>query len=421
MTGQFALVEGQRTPLTLAMPPVGKGGEADVFRTSTLPDTVVKIYHRRHGVTHANRAKLQAMIERPPEHLVSRVNGRVLPVFAWPTHIVEDAQRECAGFLMPEIPLQQAATLQVFMSRTTMSRALSKEDCCLPRRVQICRNLASAIAEIHRQHHYCVDIKPQNIYLFKDTGIVCLVDNDSFAISGNGGERFTASAYSPEYVAPELLNNNLAANSVCDDRQDRFALAVLMFRLLDNGLHPFQGIPGIDTDEWNIDFCIRQGYYPHGTAAHASIKPSASSTYDLWDEATRQMFDRAFTSTRPSERPSAAEWRNHFDQLQRTKGTFVRCSKASTDVLHIHFAGRDCPECRLESMNAGFSHIAPPPAPAPAPTPTAAPLEPLHPLRSGALGDHTPLPAPDPSNRKWLYVMLAAAFAGVMVLWIVNM
>lgn len=393
---QYAMVGGRRTRLALAESVIGRGGEAQVFRALNLPGQAAKIYNDALNESHASRDKLEAMILAPPENATGHAHGHTLSLFAWPTVVIEREDGVCSGFLMPEIPLDRAVSLLAFMSLDDRDRLLSSEDSSLPRRLQVCRNLAAVVAEIHRQRHYVVDIKPQNIYLFKDTGIVCLVDNDSFAIAGCDGRRFPASAYSSEYIAPELLANGRPASSVDDDRQDCFALAVLMFRLLDNGLHPFQGRPTREVNEWNIDLCVEKGFYPHGREPHPAIKPAPSSTSDLWDPLTMAMFDRAFAGV-PSSRPGAIEWRDHFDRLQQSDGLFVKCARKPTSVMHIHFAHLGCPECRLESLDAVEPPSPPPPEPEPGPGPISG----------------TPPPAPK-KNYAWAYVLAGIVGIGVI-------
>jgi serine/threonine protein kinase len=352
MPNYFITSGGQRQSLRLDPQPIGRGGEANVYRVAGMPGCLAKIYHRPASAADGTRAKLEAMLQRPPQTMASIVNGKDLPLFAWPTHVVDDDAGLCAGFLMPEIPLDRAVTLGKYMGRSLMKRGLSQDDQSLPRRILVCRNLASVIAELHRQKHYFVDIKPQNIYMFRDTGTICLVDNDSFSIAGiDNGPRFPASAYSSEYLAPELLRNGMGASSVVSDAQDRFALAVLMFQILNNGLHPFQGSPRGPADEWNIDLCVKLGYYPHGLVPHAAIAPSRSSCHDCWDVQTRQLFDRAFTAA-PSQRPSAVEWRSHLERLHQDRTAFQRCAMKPDDVLHLHFAALPCPECRLTGLDA---------------------------------------------------------------------
>lgn len=375
MSGYALAAPGGRTTIQLDGSAIKSGGEGDIFRVAARPGYLAKIYHGRNTSSRFNRRKTEAMIARPPERMSNSISGTTLPLFAWPTHVIEDASGQGVGFLMPEIPTDRAVTLSKYMSRQLANRHLSEDDRSLPRRFQLCRNLAAAIAELHRQHHYFVDLKPENIFMFKDTGIVCLIDNDGFSIDGGGGERFPAQTYTSQYLAPELLRNNIPPANISDDFQDRFALAALMFQILDNGLHPFQGTPQIQTEDWNIDYCVRNGYYPHGLKPNPAIAPSAASVHDCWDLATRTLFDRAFAGSQPSDRPTAAEWRNHFEQYAQANGRFERCALEPKLVTHIRLAGKDCPECRLADL------IRQPPLPSPPPEPPEND-DPLPPIQS---------------------------------------
>ena len=394
------IFQGVREPLSLDATPLGSGGEAAIYRVRSLPGMVAKIYHPGAAGARTPRAKLEAMLAQPPQTMTSRVGHLELPQFAWPTHVVEDMGGRCAGFLMPEIPMERVVSLSKYTALTLARRALSLDDQSLPRRLTVCRNLAAAIADIHRQQHYFVDIKPQNIFMFKDTGIVCLLDNDSFSIAGHDGSpRFAATAYSSQYMAPELLRQALSPASVVDDTQDRFAMAVLMFQILNNGRHPFQGIPRRFAEEWNDDLCVTKGYYPYGVTPHPDIAPSPGSIHDCLDLATRRLFDRAFTAA-PAQRPSAMDWRNHFDALQTGKETFIRCQRKPDDVLHLHFSGLPCQQCRLDELDA---NVAAPQA-TPASVPSGAPAKP----QSGR-----PARA---SGWRWTYALAVAAVVLVIVL-----
>lgn len=349
---------------------LGSGAEGDVYKVESLGNCVAKIYRPPNIPP---REKLQAMLARPPESLCIKVSEKIFYMLAWPTHFIENSHGELIGFLMPEIPFNHAVKLSKYSTRLQMQRSLSPDDNSLPRRVWICRNLAAVIAELHRQDHYVVDLKPENIYLFKDTGIVCLVDNDSFSIAAAtpSGPRFPATVFSPEYIAPELLINRLSPQSVTTNTQDNFALAIIIFQVLNNGIHPFQGIPKTQLkasdSEWNIDICVEKGYYAYGLQPHAAIAPNPASTHEYWANSTRELFDRAFAS-HPNQRPTAEEWRNHLEWLHGASGIFTRCIKKPDDVKHIHFSGMPCPECKFDNPpDRQPPSVFPPPPPSPSP------------------------------------------------------
>lgn len=391
MSDLYLCSQGGRTAIRLAGAAIKSGGEGDIFRIEDYAGCLAKIYHGRNTSSRFNRDKIEAMIARPPEHMTASAGTLDLPLFAWPTHVIENASGQGIGFLMPEIPTDRAVTLAKYMSRQSGIRYLSDEDRSLPRRYQLCRNLAAAIGELHRQHHYFVDLKPENIFMFKDTGIICLIDNDGFSIDAGNGTRFAAQTYTSQYLAPELLRKNLSPSSITNDSQDRFALAALMFQILNNGLHPFQGVPLIETEDWNVDYCVRNGFYPCGLQPNPSIRPSEASVHDCWEQSTRLLFDRAFTGAHPEGRPTAVEWRNHLNAFVLSTDKFIRCEREPSKVLHIHLGGLPCPECRLTD------------------------LVPEHPMGGPAI-DGIEVPPPDPNNRKWLYMMLGIAVFIILTL-----
>lgn len=395
MTYAFIVEQGRRTPIELEAE-LWRGGEGSVLGVKHRPDQVAKIILK--GSSHFPRAKIEAMMASPPEHLQQLVGASSLPMFAWPAAVIEDQKGQATGFVMPRIDRNRAVTLEKYMTRIAAAKALSDEDRSLGRKMHICRNLAAAAAELHRQNHFIVDLKPANVLMFKDTGVVCFIDNDSFSIAAQNGSRFPATAYSQEYLAPELLKGALKPESVINDWQDRFALAVMMFQILNHGIHPFQGAPTIDSEDWNNDFCVRNGYYPYGRTPSQAARPLDASTHDCWDDQTRDLFDRTFTAARPSQRTSAAEWREHFDRMIRGTGKLVRCDRYPSLVTHIHVAGKACQECRFEQLATIIADPPPPP--------------------NSSHGISSPLPPPEPGNRKWLYVLAAVVL--IIVIGIAN-
>lgn len=53
-----------------------------------------------------------------------------------------------------------------------------------------------------------------------------------------GGERFPAGQFTAEYLAPEFQKTGKVPEKQ-EEWQDRFALAVILFQLLNFGLHPY--------------------------------------------------------------------------------------------------------------------------------------------------------------------------------------
>lgn len=375
----FIVKGNSRRAVKLAGKPLSQGGVGAVFKTPDVPGALIKIYHRSSAISQFERPKIQAMINKPPTPLSIRHDKREFPIFAWPSHIIEDHKQEGIGFAMPEAG--NAVRLSAFLMRSELDiQNISANDRSLPTRIQIARNLASAIASLHKQQHYIIDMKPENIMVFRDTGLVCIIDCDGMCISSST-RRYAATAFTPGYLMPEVMRNNQDPRGLQTDHQDRFSLAVILFQLCQqhNGVHPYQGKLQIPVSDNSIDYNVKEGLYAYGLAPDRRIMPSPMSTHDCWEKSTLELFDRAFSAQRPSKRPSAAEWRDHFDSL--THIGYQRCQKLPDEVTHIHFKEKACPECRITGGGAAPANPAARPLPQ-APQPSTIPPRAIQPVQS---------------------------------------
>jgi serine/threonine protein kinase len=295
-------------------------------------------------------AKILAMIANPPSRLTDQRGSGRTGQLAWPIAILSDDKDQDVGFLMPVVDLKVSFPLDYFYDQTLFKRLKSPNEAALSFKLEIARNLSSIVAELHKQGHYFIDMKPQNIRVTLESHDVCLLDCDGFSIFGNG-RRYPAELISTDYIAPEVQRRNSSPADLTEP-QDRYALAVILFQLLDRGTHPFQGIvtaPNITVN--TNDEKAAAGLYPHGLISDARIKPRPQSTHHLWGEDTRTLFDRAFTSNSPNERPSAQEWTDHFKSLLDNK-VLVRCDRMPDSLEHIRFRGKGCPACYLIGLPA---------------------------------------------------------------------
>lgn len=327
-----AYQDARGEPVVLAEE-LGAGGEGSVFALRGRPDLCAKIYRPDKAVRRAD--KVRAMLVRRPSWLLRRA-------LAWPVaplHTAHDAT--FAGFVMPtRRGMIELFRLIVPDERMQIAGWLTQRDLC-----GVAARLAGVVAGVHRAGHCVGDLKPQNILVAPTSGRVALIDTDSFQICDpRSGSVHRSIVVTPEYAAPELIGRDLAAV----DRtpaSDRFALAVLIHQILLGGAHPFAGelAPGHGGGSVeHIHGRIRRGLCPlvPGAAAirpaHGAL-PLATLPVDL-----RELFTRCFGPghTRPSERPSAAQWQR---ALARASEAMVRCPES-----HVHTYARElarCPWC----------------------------------------------------------------------------
>jgi hypothetical protein len=319
------------------------GGAGHVYQDPTDPGLVIKIYKDR-ATARAHRDKVLAMLDNPPGQQIISSNGRRYVQIAWPQGVVETGSGEFAGFSMPLVLLSDTKSGADIVQRKRRQQSGLRED--FPFRITVGRNMASVVRELHDRGHFVIDLHEANVKVYEQDGFICLLDTDGYSVDDRRGGRFPAAFVLSEIVGPEGQGQRYQD---LGEEQDRYALAVLLFKLLNEGLNPFQGVPkaGQTVPNGLIDR-IKLGLYAYGLQPGSVQAPSPSSIHDWLDTDTRALFDRAFASGPP--RPTAEEWRDHFDDL------LSRLQPCPKDDEHWHFSG-GCPWCNAPRPPASSAKI----------------------------------------------------------------
>jgi DNA-binding helix-hairpin-helix protein with protein kinase domain len=343
---------------------LGRGGTAFVYKVMfNNKYYTLKLYHENHE---SNKDKLLFLINNPPHPMYFDEQKQDYPLYSWPISLVYKSEEVNAsistsinlstefkdkhltrtiGFISPLIDDHKSKTLDFFYDYTLSKRLKESYNDSLSFKIRILRNLAKSISNLHQLGVYVVDIKPQNIRVFEGTNIVSILDCDSFQISAqDNASIFKADMISAGYIAPEFLNTDLSAASF-GENQDLYALAVIIFQLMNKGIHPFQGIINDHNITANTnDEKAAAGLYPYGIIKHPSISPKKESIHQYFLPTTRLLFDRAFIPGK--DRPSASEWFNHFESILSSKD-IVRCKTFPDDTNHMHFRSMPCTACAI--------------------------------------------------------------------------
>ena len=309
---------GARAPLVLSPVPFAGDAEVALHHVEGRPGVAVRLY-RREGDAALRRARLAAMVARPPEGTA----------FAWPTALVEDATGRCCGCLLADLGAGPHATLA---DDLTLGRATPA------RRLRLGRDLAAAVAELHRLGHAVIDLTPRRVLLRDGAdddsrSSLVLTGLDSVSVQGPQRQCFPGTVRASPWLAPELLQDDTAAVPRTDYQQDRFALAVLLFQLLNHGLHPFQALSRDPARPLTLTDNVRRQRYAYGRQPHPEVAPEPTSVHDSWDETTRALFEQAFTST---DRPPASRWRDHLDALRAAPRSLLEGFILTIGVVSNH-------------------------------------------------------------------------------------
>lgn len=280
-------------------PQIGRaGGEGSVYSVKDNPAVVAKIYHQ--PVATEKVAKLK--------YLAQNVTPGLKQCAAWPLFTLFDG-RSARGFVMREVSGKEVH--HVYGSRDRVVDFPGRNWDFL---VNTARNCAAAFDEVHAIGAVIGDVNEGN-FLVQPSGNVTLIDCDSFQIS-NGTTSWTCDVGIPWWTPPELQGRSFRGLARTTNH-DLFGLALLVFKLLFMGQHPYAGRPSTDFDE-----AIRKGLYAFSrTAATRGVTPPPYTfpVAALPDEYTSK-FERAFQLN--LSRPTAKEWVHTLDSLMRT---IVQC------------------------------------------------------------------------------------------------
>jgi len=324
---------------------LGEGAAGKVYALPDMRGFAAKIYHgdaecRKH------EAKIELMLANPPELPALAYENKSYPQIAWPEAKLFDRAGKFIGFVMPEIDFARSTSLVNLLQKS--SRRAEKISDYYGYRVLVARNLAAVFVELHRTGHHMIDMKPANLRFYPAVSWMAVVDTDGFSIAGPD-RRMPAEQVSDEYIAPESWQRKPAELGL---EQDLFALAVIVFQLLDNGVHPFAGSPKAGSNQaTDLQARIQGGLYPYGLEPHPEIGPSTASVHRMFKRSTRVLFDRAFA--RGGTRPSAQEWRDHLDQLV---DSLTPCAVKPHE--HAHF-GAGCGFCGHDARVEAAARNAP--------------------------------------------------------------
>ena len=324
--------------------PIGKsGGAGEVFTIEDKPAYVAKIYHTtiRDAQLAQYARKIRWMIRNKPDlpEIPTEYEGVVQ--LAWPVALVMKGST-FAGFVMEKIDFDRTMELDYLLTRRQAAGEGFEAD--FGKLVTVCYNLASLIDCLHSKKIAVVDLKPINLKVYKSELYVSILDCDGFHIYSDG---FVARApqVTPEYLAPEFHDKAVTH----PEAQDWFALATIIFRLLNYGIHPFAGIAaGRHPYPPELSGRIKLGLYSYGKCPSSNIRAAPASVHECFPDSIRELFDRSF-ATGARGRASAYEWATVLSAFaNKGMGNMSRCDKG-----HLKFAGKSCPTCLREGIIRG--------------------------------------------------------------------
>ena len=308
---------------------ISSGGEGTVYAVPEQPGAVVKIY--RQTPTPETCDKLVAMLANPPAQSAADL--------VWPTGLAKDRYGTTIGFFMPRLP-NGSLPLQKLL--TPASRDLAQIRIGLESLARIAANLAIAVAHVHDSNNTSGkirravgDLNESNIFA-TGNGLVRIIDTDSFQIG-----RFRCGVGKPDYTPPELQGVRFETVDRTPNH-DSFALAVMIFRLLTQGQHPYVGANNPTSAADSPEQRIKNHQYPpkiDAAGGNLIISDRYKKARRSLPPALQSAFAKAFNN-QGQPRPTASEWAKLLNnEIQK----MVTCPDG-----HRKFANAVCLEGALD-------------------------------------------------------------------------
>ncbi len=284
--------------------PFAQGGEAAVHTVTAYPSVVVKLYHpdvlRKRCDT--LRAKIDIMTSEP-----EFASFKQHSCLAWPRFSVFDERGKWAGYAM-----RKAAGVRMNVLAHAMAYREEFPGLDRPAIVAYLLSLLDALQELHEAGVMVGDYNPSNFLCDPDSNSVTLIDCDSWQINAPD-KTFRCAVAAPDMLPPELQGKELGkVNRTLES--EYFSLAILLFKALMLGRHPYDVVGGAGPVE-----NIRKGYFPYGQGGGGIPK---GPWFNIWSHLPfklKEQLVRTFKegAADASARTSIPEWIDVLKLYQR--------------------------------------------------------------------------------------------------------
>jgi formylglycine-generating enzyme required for sulfatase activity/serine/threonine protein kinase len=319
---------------------LGEGGEAGVFCVAAM-GMAAKIYHRP-DPRYAD--KLKVMLANPPADPAS-AQGHVS--IAWPSDLLLH-QGAFRGYVMPLVE-GMLPLVNFYVPKLRREKRPLFDYYYL---VTAALNVATAMRALHERDYVIGDVNESNI-LVSDRALATVVDTDSFQVADAAtGAIYRCLVGKPEFTPPELQAPGTNFARVDRAREhDSFGLAVMLFQLLMEGTHPFDGVYSGPGEPPSIDERIAHGHFPHADGASGPNRPKPMApSFGMLEPGLQRLFVQCFVEghRHPSARPDAAAWRV---ALEKARPLMRTCP---ANERHRHWGHVPCPWCERMRRMRGF-------------------------------------------------------------------
>lgn len=315
-------LQGQRYTLGAQ---VAAGGEGRIHQVVGLRNQLIKLA----------KGSIDADLAEKLRVLIARRTPELERYTAWPIDLVSDERAKPVGFVMNRI----TDVVDIHMAYGPGSRRDTFPNADFRFLLRVATNIARMFALMESQRIVIGDVNHGSIGV-SSAATVTLFDIDSIQIEANG-KVYRCRVGVADFTPPELQGRDFKEIDQTA-QHDRFRLAILLFKLLFLGRHPYVGVFS-GRGEMTVERAIREHRFVYGSLAiqWEMRPPPGALTLNAHGDAIVQLFERAFAGAALHRgRPTPTEWIRAIGDLERD---LVACGSS-----HHHARGKPCPWCAVE-------------------------------------------------------------------------
>lgn len=275
------------------------GGEGEIWYVEGDDHRCVKVFHPHRSCPEMEE-KIRAMQNSP----LKTPPGTGM---CWPTGVITSAssQSRFMGYVMTRLDERYTPV------HTWYDKPVQDFSFCL----KSAGRLARIVDVVHSSGHCIGDLRENNVFI-SASGDICLIDTDSFQITDPlSSKTWFCRVGTGEYLPPELIDGSFEKEDIDRLFADRFALAVLIFRFLMQGAHPYQARGPLIEDAPTTPDKILRGLFAYEKKIPGLYPPEYAPPYDRIPGPIRALFREAFVigHQHPQARPEPSRWISVLD------------------------------------------------------------------------------------------------------------
>lgn len=306
---------------------IERGGEGEIFALRERPNVIVKRYHPE------LLAQRGAELHRKVEAMRTLRDSDITRDVCWPLIRVYDQQQRWIGFAMYRARGMKMSLLAHALLYPRYFPGLDRR-----RIVGYLIRFIEIVQQLHAANVCIGDYNLNNVFCVPNSEQITLIDCDSYQLRVDG-TFYPCPVGSPD-MTPKEHQGVTFRHIVRSPRSEAFSLAIVLFKCLMLGRHPYDIVGGDDPVR-----NLRRGNFAYGRSQRHVPQ---GVWYELWSElpeTLREMFVTTFTvgADAPGQRATLPQWHaalceyrvalaaGHYSASLATPG---RSPRAQAGALH---------------------------------------------------------------------------------------